>query len=84
MLLKIKFHGPEEKPAHSCKVIAAMKYHQIFVTDYSKKYNAWNVSDEDEDRRTEIGDENMVGWIYSEELFWQIVNARREAKHETQ
>lgn len=84
MLLKIKVHGPEEKPAHSCKVIAAMKYQHIFETDYSEKYNAWNVSDEDEDKRTEIGDENMVGWIYSEELFWQIVNARREAKHEAQ
>lgn len=79
MLLKIRIHGPEEKPAHSCRVVAAMKYHVLNEMDYSVKYGAFNVADSDEDPWTAIGTENIIGWVYSDEIFWQIVNARREA-----
>jgi hypothetical protein len=85
MLLKIRIHGPEEKPAHSCKVMMAMTWQDMMVTDYSEKHNAWNCIDEDseeEARLLAIGTENMIGWVYSDEIFWQIVNARREAGHE--
>lgn len=81
MLLKIKPHGPEEKPSHSCKVVMAMSY-GLTMMDYSTKYDAWNVADTDKNNATAIDNKNMIGWVYSDEIFWQIVNARREAGDE--
>ena len=81
MLLKIKPHSPEEKPNHSCKAVMAMKY-GLTIMDYSKKHDAWNVVDKDSSAGTAIGTENMIGWVYADEVYWQIVNARREAGHE--
>lgn len=81
MLLKIKPHSPEEKPSHGCKVIVAMSYGPTMM-DYSKKHDAWNVADKDENADTAIDTEHMIGWVYAEEIFWQIVIARREAGDE--
>lgn len=86
MLLKIKVHGPEEKPAHSCEVIASMRWQKPIILDYSKKYDAWNCKDtdsEDDAKLTAMGTENMIGWVYADEIFWQTVIARREAANET-
>lgn len=85
MLLKIKPHGPEEKPSHSCEVIAAMSWGKPELMSYSQKYNAWNCQDKDSEEGAKglaIGTENMIGWVYADEVFWQIVSARREAGDE--
>ena len=85
MLLKIKPHSPEEKPNHSCEVIMAMTWGRPEKMDYSKNYNAWNCKDSDSEedaKKIAIGTENMIGWVYADEIYWQIVNARREAGDE--
>lgn len=87
LFLKIKPHGPEEKPAHSCKVIASMTWQEPIILDYSKKYDAWNCRDTDNEENaklTAMGAENMIGWVYADEIFWQTVIARREVEHEAQ
>lgn len=81
MLLKIKPHSPEEKPSHSCKVFMAMTYGPTFMC-YSKKYDAWNVEDSDKNTATALDTDHMIGWVYADEIYWQIVNARREAGDE--
>lgn len=83
MLLKIKVHGPNEKPAHSCKCVVAKKQHYTTIMDYSATHDAWNCEDNDEHwQETAIGTENFVGWVYEDEIFWQMVMARREAGDE--
>lgn len=81
MLLKIRPHGPEEPPSHSCKAFAAMSYGPALL-DYSKKYKAWNVQDTDDNDDTVINTEHMIGWVYADEIYWQIVCDRREAGNE--
>lgn len=83
MLLKIRVHGPDERPTHSCKALVATKIHDLHDLHYSKEHNAWNVKDEDEDAEYAIDPKDyFIGWIYEDEIFWQIVCARREADHE--
>ena len=85
MLLKIKPHSPDEKPRHSCKVIMAMKWQEPLIIDYSEKHNAWNCIDkysEEDAEHLKMDTENMIGWVYADEIFWQIVLAMREAGRE--
>ena len=85
MLLKIKPHSPEEKPSHSCQVIMAMTYQKPITIDYSEKYDAWNCIDgitEEDAALMSMDTDNMIGWVYADEVFWQIVLAMREAGHE--
>ncbi len=87
MLLKIKPHSPEEKPSHSCEVIMAMSWGKPELMYYSQKYNAWNCRDTDDEETAKglaIGTENMIGWVYSDEVYWQMVSARREDGDEIQ
>ena len=85
MLLKIRVHGPKEKPSHSCKAVVATVCHDLHTINYSDKYRAWNVCDTDETDETKIDPTDyFIGWVYMEEIFWQIVLARREAGDETE
>ena len=85
MLLKIKFHPPTERPTYSCEAIVATKYHDLYSMPYSFDHGAWNVRDKDIDTDNAIDPKDyFIGWIYADEIFWQMVAASREENHEAE
>jgi len=85
-MLNIKFHPIIEKPERSCKILIADRYNwHPYPMEFSRKYNAFNVSDDDENDETKIDIAHStlyIGWIYAEELFWQMVGEAREGGNE--
>lgn len=76
------YHPMTERPAISCKTIMLTKWFDLYILPYSRKYDAFGLSDEDllEERTDLKADEDVfLGWTYADELRWQMV-----AKYEAQ
>lgn len=73
--MEIKFHSMKEKPMISCDVIMAPKYSKPFITNYDKISDTFNYS---EDCDTSVDTDNYIGWVYADDLFWQMVRCADE------
>lgn len=74
--MKIKFHPMKERPLFDCEVIMVSGYGQMFLTNYDKFHNEFNYS---ENSFTSFTGE-YIGWVYADELLWQMVEAAHEAQ----
>lgn len=74
--MELIYHSMTDRPAISCKTIMLTKWFDLYIMPYSYKYDAFGLKDEDllEERDDLKADEDVyIGWIYADELRWQMV-----------
>lgn len=81
--MEIQFHSMKERPVRSCDIIIQDKWLDMNFSSYSRIYDKYNVKDNDseEDAKALALDETIYnGWIYLDELRWQMVRCAHEAQ----
>lgn len=78
--MKIKYHPMDEKPMKSCEVIICTKWADLRLYPFSYKHNKFGIKDSEDPNEITACDESLYyGWVYADELAWQMV-----AEHETE
>lgn len=74
--MELNYHPMTDRPAISCKTIMLTKWFDLYIMNYSHKYDCFGLKDEDsleENAMLKADEDVYLGWAYADELRWQMV-----------